>query len=213
MNQFTPHSFPNAPQGFHNRIRQTLADLPERKEVSHMKRKAYTKLLIVAAVLVAVLATAAFASGMFRTPTVQTTAPLFASFPTEQEVLEALGTAPKLVETFSNGYTFNGAYGTTESAADGAQQALLLVYVRDNANITLLLDRRTDLSPAEGDTELPATESHPALYYRSEPVEGGFAQSLSWTDGGLSYTIQAMSDSGLSRTELVSMVQELVSQH
>lgn len=212
MNQSNAHSFPNAPRGFHNRIRQTLADLPERKEVSHMKRKAYTKLLIVAAVLAAVLATAAFASGMFRTPTVQTTTPLFASFPTAQEAAEALGVAPKLVETFSSGYTFNGAYGTTESAADGEQQALLLVYVRDNANITLLLDRRADLRPAEGDAELPATESHPALYYRSEPVEDGFTQTLSWTDGGLSYTIQSMSDSGLSRTDLVSMAQELVSQ-
>lgn len=171
QHKFTEHSFPEAPPSFHHRLCQTLADLPERKEDSHMKARKLTKKILVAAAAVLLLATAAIAGGQLSMISSHSCRDdVMTALPTARQAEARLGVSPKLPEGFSNGYTFRDAQfvsnrGQDDSGATVASwTSLHLRYARDAQTAELTIDDHTELV---GDN--PSAEAIPAgnttLYY------------------------------------------------
>lgn len=98
---------PKAPLGFHKRLVQTLDSLPERKEGISMKRKTLTKLLIAAAVVTVMAATAIAGGRMLMVSSHSYKGDEYQKLPTAAWAKEKIGAEPKLIAEFSNGYTFD----------------------------------------------------------------------------------------------------------
>lgn len=116
---------PKAPEGFHNRLVQTLDGLPERKEGIFMKRKHLTRLLVAAAV-VAVMAVTAIAGGrmlMINSHSYQSDN--YQELPTASWAESKIGAEPKLLNEFSNGYTFDhGGIVENEIVTEGNSKSI-----------------------------------------------------------------------------------------
>lgn len=111
---------PKAPLGFHKRLVQTLDSLPERKEGISMKRKTLTKLLIAAAVVTVMAATAIAGGRMLMVSGHSYHGDDYYELPTAAWAGEKIGAEPKLIEQFSNGYTFDhGSICENEITTEG----------------------------------------------------------------------------------------------
>jgi hypothetical protein len=93
-------SFPDPPETFHARVCRTLADLPERKEARHMKKS--VKILLTAAAVLALLATAAFAVGQLADISSRTAAGTLTELPSAGDAAQRLGVPVKLPNTSSS---------------------------------------------------------------------------------------------------------------
>ncbi len=136
------HNVPKAPAGFHHQVLQTLENLPERKEGILMKKK-FTKILVAAAVIAA-LGVTAFAGGRLMEITGHSSrADDFYELPTPTEAAEIVGAEPVLLESFSNGYTFqrgNTSENTLifEGNSKGKEyQSMELGYAKDGDEVFL----------------------------------------------------------------------------
>lgn len=137
---------PKAPEGFHNRLVQTLDGLPERKEGIFMKRKHLTRLLVAAAV-VALMAVTAIAGGrMLMINSHSYRGDDYQKLPTASWAEEKIGVAPKLLNEFSNGYAFDhGSICENESVNEGnskthAYTRLDFTYTNEDHRVELSLN-------------------------------------------------------------------------
>lgn len=137
---------PKAPKGFHNRLVQTLDSLPERKEGISMKRKNLTRLLTAAAIVAVITVTAIAGGRMLMITGHSYHGDDYQELPTAAWAEEKIGAEPKLLEQFSNGFTFD--YGgitknelTTEGNSQGKSYTSLdLTYVNKDASVTLTMN-------------------------------------------------------------------------
>ncbi len=133
------HNAPKAPEGFHQRLVQTLDSLPDRKEGISMKHKHMTKLLVAAAAI-ALLATAAFAGGkLVEIVGHSSHNEDYYELPAAEAAMKTIESTsePKLIETFSNGYSFDHGstvendYLTESGQKTGHYRTLDMVYSKD----------------------------------------------------------------------------------
>lgn len=103
------NSFPEPTQKFHERLCSTLSGLEE-KEKCKMKRKSLKRGLIIAAAVLVLGAGAFASSGRITFVTGSSSSrPDYTNLPPSEQLEENIGFAPKLIEEFSNGYTFDNA--------------------------------------------------------------------------------------------------------
>lgn len=109
-------TFEEVPQGFKNRVRSTLNNLPDKEENIIMAKNkknlniGFRKRVLVTLAATMILGTGAFAVGKLTYVTSFTShTPTYSSIPTVTEVDEDFGFKPNLVEKFSNGYVFDKA--------------------------------------------------------------------------------------------------------
>lgn len=116
---------PKAPEGFHNRLVQTLDGLPERKEGIFMKRKNVTRLLVAAAVA-AVMAVTAIAGGrMLMINGHSYHGDDYQELPAASWAESKIGAEPKLLNEFSNGYIFDhGGIVENEIVTEGNSKSI-----------------------------------------------------------------------------------------
>lgn len=137
---------PKAPEGFHNRLVQTLDGLPERKEGIFMKRKHLTRLLVAAAV-VSVMAVTAIAGGrMLMINSHSDPGDDYQKLPTASWAEEKIGVKPKLLNGFSNGYAFDhGSVRESEAVNEGnskthAYTSLNFSYTNESDRVELSMN-------------------------------------------------------------------------
>lgn len=146
---------PKAPEGFHNRLVQTLDGLPERKEGISMKRKNVTRLLVAAAVA-AVMAVTAIAGGrMLMISSHSYHSDDFRKLPAASWAEEKIGAEPKLLGEFSNGYAFDhGSIRENEFESEGnsrthAYTSLNLTYAKEDDRVDLSMDGVSQSMPTD----------------------------------------------------------------
>lgn len=161
---------PKAPGGFHNRLVQTLDSLPERKEGISMKRKHLAKILVAAAV-VSVMAVTAIAGGkMLMINSHSSHLDDYQEMPTAAWAETKIGAEPKLVEEFSNGYTFDhGGITESEIVTEGNSKRkdyteLDLEYRKEGDSVSLMLNGVS--LPVSSDAECIEQDGL-TLYYSS----------------------------------------------
>lgn len=141
--------FPKPPKAFHNKLCDTLAQLPDKEENRIMSKKiTFKRTLLVAAVAVVALATTAFAVGqLYSTSTISSNIPTYETLPTVSQVKGLIKAEPKLVETFNNGYAFKSGHigEATDTDKDGAVirkfKNIDLVYTKDGARVSLYIQK------------------------------------------------------------------------
>lgn len=113
--------FPDIPNSFHNKVRVTLAHLPEKKESNKMfnQKLSLKKGLVATLAIVSIIGTTVFASGKIHS-LVSTTScvPSYTSLPSAKQVNEQVGFQPKLINEFKNGYIFQEGCISNTSALD-----------------------------------------------------------------------------------------------
>lgn len=114
------HKVPKAPSGFHNRLVQTLDSLPDRKEGISVKRKNLNKILIAAAIVTVLTVTAIAGGKMLMISGHSYHGDDYYELPTASWAEGKIGAEPKLLEQFSNGYTFDhGSISENEITTEG----------------------------------------------------------------------------------------------
>ena len=120
MNEFNKKNvFPNSTPDFHNRILETLNNLPHKKEINIMKRsKSLKRIIIVAAVIIAMSTTAAAGNVLVTKYYTSGNKPpiTLSALPTTEEIKTDYGFEVTPLNSFSNGYTFKNAYSDTTVA-------------------------------------------------------------------------------------------------
>lgn len=166
------HNAPKAPEGFHQRLVQTLDSLPDRKEGISMKHKHMTKLLVAAAAI-ALLATAVFAGGkLVSIVSSSYHSGDYYELPTAEDAAKIIQSAdePKLIETFSNGYSFDSGcttendYMTESGQRTGHYRSMDMVYSKDGDRIYLGL--QSGEIPAAPDVEVFSLDGLELQYNR-----------------------------------------------
>jgi hypothetical protein len=161
-------SFPDPPETFHARVCRTLADLPERKEARHMKKS--VKILLTAAAVLALLATAAFAVGQLADISSRTAAGTLTELPSAGDAAQRLGVPVKLPADFANGYAFEQANYVNNQEHDETGTvgrtwvSLSVQYGLNGSAVELNADSRTDLVGSDPKAERCERDGT-ALYY------------------------------------------------
>lgn len=122
MNDFDwEREFPQTSKSFHNKVHETLAQLPEGEENIIMNKKiSFKGALIFALIAVLALATAAYAVGKAQSTVSHSYRSAEDSqFPTHAQVEKAIDASPKLIEKFDNGYVFKEKRIAKSSDMDG----------------------------------------------------------------------------------------------
>ena len=108
-------AFSRAPEGFHNRLVQTLSHLPEQKECLSMeKKRTWKRPAVLAAAAIAVLGTTVFAAvalhgGFWNSHSYKSA--VFTEAPNQAQMEQYLETAPAtLPQTLGDGYEFQQTY-------------------------------------------------------------------------------------------------------
>ena len=118
MNKYDwKNAFPKPSENFHNKLCMTLDSFE--KENVKMKKVSFKKSIIIAAAVLAV-GTVAFASkGAVNYVMGSTsTKPDYTTFPVTETLNKNVGFSPKIVEQFSNGYTFKGGHNGKNKYVD-----------------------------------------------------------------------------------------------
>ena len=142
------NTFPAVPESFHDKVNATLMHLPEREEQDNMSRHtgrfSWKKGVVIAAAATMVLGTTVFAAGKIVSITGSSSSePTFTEFPTAEQINQEIGISPKLVETFQNGFAFEGAVvvdGALEDEEGNAAakfQSLSFDYRKDESHVNL----------------------------------------------------------------------------
>lgn len=104
--------FPQTPDGFHERIVSTLAQLPDEKEILTMRDRINRKISIkkmaaVSAAAVMLIGTTVFA-GSRITSWVSSSSPSssYTTLPNSEELQRDVGFQPQLIDQFDNGFSF-----------------------------------------------------------------------------------------------------------
>ncbi|RDY22482.1 signal peptide protein [Romboutsia maritimum] len=107
------NAFSDTPESFKNKVRVTLNNLPDQKEIGEMenmklcKKASFKKRIIVAVVATMALGSTVFAAGkIFSIVGSSSNIPTYTSIPTEKQINDDFGFNPKLVKEFNNGYKF-----------------------------------------------------------------------------------------------------------
>lgn len=173
-------AFPKTTEGFHNRVVDTLQNLPEEKErMIFMKKgmkKKWTMGKAAACVAVAVLAcgTTVFAASKIDTWVMSgSPKPVYEEFPTAEQVENDYGFTPKAVEAFSNGFTFEEITQSKGEALDDAGNSLGekidldYAYVKGDQEVTLAVSNKA-LSQEDETAELAEEYQGISLYYTNQ---------------------------------------------
>ncbi|RDY26721.1 hypothetical protein CHL78_012270 [Romboutsia weinsteinii] len=117
-------SFPKVPKEFHDKLSETLNNLPEREEGFNMINNKKYKLpfkrgLAAALVATLTLGTTAFAVGKIASIVGSTsTKATYTSIPTEDEIKKDFKFTTTIVDEFDNGYKFDGGYTSNVEGLD-----------------------------------------------------------------------------------------------
>ena len=153
------NAFPKPTKEFHDKLVSTLNGLEREKK---MKRLSVKKGILIAAAAVLVIGTAAFASsGAVKSITGSSSSiPDYRSLPDRKTLEDKMGFAPKLLESFSNGYTFKNGSDINNKVLDEEEGVLSrfksvdLRYAKGEDEIDLHAD--TDDAAHEAPTDEPA---------------------------------------------------------
>ena len=118
MNKYDwKNAFPKPSENFHNKLCMTLDSFE--KENVKMKKVSFKKSIIIAAAVLAI-GTAAFASRGAVSYVVGSTStkPDYTTIPVTETLNKNVGFSPKIVEQFSNGYTFKGGHNGKNKYVD-----------------------------------------------------------------------------------------------
>lgn len=173
------NKFLDTPESFKKRVRSTLDNLPEKGEVYNMEnRKRYKSSSFIkksAAVIAAtfILTTSAFALGKVTSLVgVTSSKATYKTIPTNEQVNQDLGFAPKLVEKFKNGYVFKSGHISKTEALDendevvGKSKGVSFEYKKDKNIVTLFVEGKM-LGERDKNEELVENYNGVELYYYS----------------------------------------------
>ncbi|WP_373600230.1 hypothetical protein [Paraclostridium bifermentans] len=122
-------TFEDVPQGFKNRVRSTLNNLPDKEEnIVMVKDKnknkkrfniGFRKRVLVTLAVTMILGTGVFAAGnVFSIIGNSSNIPTYKSIPSISQVSKDFGFEPKIVKEFSNGYIFDKGYTVNKEGFD-----------------------------------------------------------------------------------------------
>lgn len=173
------NAFPDTPKSFKNKVSATLNSLPEQKENDEMenrkiyKKGSFKKRIMIALVAAMVLGTTVFAAGkIFSITSHGSNIPTYTTMPTEEKIQNDLGFNPKLVNEFSNGYTFKNAYTKTDEGLDikgnsvAKSKSLDFDYEKDNNKVSLSM-QNVILGKALEDKTAVDNYNNIEIYYNS----------------------------------------------
>lgn len=140
------NAFPKPTENFHKKLCSALEGME--KESVKMKKISVKKCILIAAAAVMIIGTAAFASSkaVVTISGGSSSIPDYKTLPTQSEVKKETGFEPKLIESFSNGYTFSQGNNVNEKLTDEENgvlkkyTSLKLWYEKDGDKITLSSD-------------------------------------------------------------------------
>ena len=159
MNKYDwKNAFPKPSENFHNKLCMTLDSLE--KENVKMKKISLKKSIIIAAAVLAI-GTAAFASSSAVNYIVGSTSskPDYTTIPVTETLNKNIGFAPKIVEQFSNGYTFKGGhngknkYVDEENGTEEKYKSFKADYEKDGDKVMLSADTYADSHKDQGNSE------------------------------------------------------------
>lgn len=174
MNNFNgKHTFPEIPNTFHNKVVCILNNLPEQKEYckmesTNMKHKiSFRKKATIALVAVMALATTAFAVGKVTSIVGHgSSQATYTEIPTVEQVNKEFDFAPKIVDEFINGYTFDNGYTSNNEAFDEqgnsvtTAKELSFEYVNGTDNVSLIMMNSADSRAMYDGTELQVVDTY-----------------------------------------------------
>lgn len=160
MNKYDwKNAFPKPSENFHNKLCMTLDSLE--KENVKMKKVSLKKSIIIAAAVLAI-GSVAFASRGAVSYIVGSTSskPDYTSIPVAETLNKNVGFTPKIVEQFSNGYTFEGGnngknkYVDEENGTEEKYKSFMADYEKDGDRVMLSADTYADSHKDQGNSEM-----------------------------------------------------------
>ena len=160
MNKYDwKNAFPKPSENFHNKLCMTLESFE--KENVKMKKVSFKKSIIIAAAVLAV-GTVAFASKGAVNYVMGSTSskPDYTNIPATETLNKNVGFSPKIVEQFSNGYTFKGGhngknkYVDEENGTEEKYKSFMADYEKDGDKVMLSADTYADSHKDRGNSEV-----------------------------------------------------------
>ena len=135
MNKYDwKNAFPKPSENFHNKLCMTLDSFE--KENVKMKKVSFKKSIIIAAAVLAI------------------------NIPATETLNKNVGFSPKIVEQFSNGYTFKGGhngknkYVDEENGTEEKYKSFMADYEKDGSKVMLSADTYADSHKDQGNSEV-----------------------------------------------------------
>ncbi|MDD3251094.1 MAG: signal peptide protein [Lachnospiraceae bacterium] len=182
------HTFPKVPEQFHEKVVSTLENLPEEEENESMriKKMAWKKRLVMVLAATFVLGMTAFAASRAAyTTSVSSSQNEFQTLPTAKEVKKLIGADAKLIDSFSNGYTFAGGNVGTNSDFDendkviGSYKSLYLAYNLGDDNLSMFVAPTHAAQEEVNSVQAATINDIPVFYsfYDNKVVPGDYVQT------------------------------------
>ncbi|GAA0126400.1 hypothetical protein UT300019_23030 [Clostridium sp. CTA-19] len=172
-------AFPSTPKSFKSKINTTLNSLCDEEEIDEMKVKtlykkpSFKRRTVVALAAAMIIGTTVFAGGkIFSITSHGSNIPTYTTMPTEEKIQNDLGFNPKLVNEFSNGYTFKNGYTKTDEGLDikgnsvAKSKSLDFDYEKDNNKLSLSM-QNVILGKALDDKTAVDNYNNINIYYNS----------------------------------------------
>ena len=169
------NSFPEPSKKFHQRVMDTLSDLPEQKESYVMKTVNFKRSIIISAAVVLTVGCAALAaSKMTVISGTSNSKSEYTSMPSAAECAKIIKTEPSLPERFSNGYTFSDC-SVEKQKYEGENETIKFKglnyrYKKDNADISIHI-QKSGLYPDEKNTQPTYSPNGTDMYYNQSDMK------------------------------------------
>lgn len=171
-------SFPEVSNNFHKRVMSTLSSLPEKKENVAMYKKSNIKRgIIAAAAAMLLLGSAVFASNKVgQICGWSSSKPDYISMPSAAECEDQIGASPKLLDEFTNGYTFyegnviHDRYESEDSNEKTTYNSVVLRFKNGNKSADIYM-RKSGIIPENCKENPPYSYNGIDLYYSEQSMK------------------------------------------
>lgn len=173
-------AFPDIPESFKNKLRETLNSLPDKEEMDEMENKkiykkgSIKKKIVLALVAAMAIGTTVFAAGgkISYVKSHGSNIPSYKTIPTAERVNKDLGVNPKLVKEFHNGYVFKSGHTLENEGVDdkgnsvAKTKSLDFIYAKGKDKLSLFIENGKLGEELRKETAI-ATYNGIDLYYNS----------------------------------------------